>query len=96
MYHLSQKRQNKQKIIDYPLVFLHTEILSIIIVNKMTGIMAVEASGGNDEIGYIEGQETIAIETARIALGQHKGLADIALSIDMTEIGASEETVVAA
>ena len=48
----------------------------------------------NDEIGDVEGQEAVAIETARVSLGQHKGLSNMALCIDMTEIGSREESVV--
>ena len=57
--------------------------------------MAIEMSGGDDEIWHIERKEAIAIETAWISLWQHKGLADIALGVDMTEIGPREETIVA-
>ena len=56
--------------------------------------MAIEAGWTDDEIGHIEGKETFAIETTRVTLRQHKGLADHALGIDMTEIGPCEETVV--
>ena len=57
--------------------------------------MTIKMSGRDDEIGHIERQETIPIETTGIALGQHKGLADNALSINVTEIGSREEPVVA-
>ena len=57
--------------------------------------MTIEASRTNDEIGHIEGKETFSIETARISLRQHEGLADHPLAIDVTEIGSREKTVVA-
>ena len=64
--------------------------------NVVVGVLrTIEAGGGDDELGHIEGQETVAIETAWIALRQHEGLADPALGIDVTEIGSREETVVA-
>ena len=57
--------------------------------------MTVETSGGGDEVGDIEGEETLTIETTRIALGQHKGFADLPLGIDVAEIGTGEEAIVA-
>ena len=73
---------------------MHTEVLARFIVDDTAGFMTIEASGANDEIGHIEGIETVAIETTRIALRQHKGLADNALGIDMAKIGAREKAVV--
>ena len=58
--------------------------------------MTIKASRAYDEIGDVERKETFAIETARISLRQHKGLADNALGINMTEIGSRKEAVVAA
>ena len=64
-------------------------------VDGTGGLMTVETGGGGDEIGDIEGEETLTIETTGIALRQHEGLADITLGIDVTEIGTGEESVVA-
>ena len=64
-------------------------------VDGAGGLMTVETGGGGDEIGDIEGEETLTIETTGIALRQHEGLADITLGIDVTEIGTGEESVVA-
>ena len=58
-------------------------------------MMTIEVGWSNDEIGHIKGEETFAIETARIALGQHEGLADSSLFIDMTEIRTRIKTIVA-
>ncbi len=57
--------------------------------------MAVELRGSSDEIGHVVGKETLAIETAWILLGEHEGLGDGTLGIDVAEIGPREETVVA-
>ena len=57
--------------------------------------MAIEASGAGDEVRHVKRQETVAIETARIALRQHKGLGGNAVSINVTEIGAGIKAVVA-
>ena len=56
--------------------------------------MTIEASWTNDEIGYIEGKETVAIKAAWIALRQHKGLADVPFGINMTEIRSCKETII--
>ena len=64
-------------------------------VDGTGGLMTVETGGSGDEIGDIEGEETLTIETTGIALRQHEGLADITLGIDVTEIGARIESVVA-
>ena len=76
-------------------IFAHTKVFARFIINESTGLMTIKVSRTNDEIGHIEGEETLAIETARIALRQHEGLADNAVSIDVTEIGPREETIVA-
>ena len=49
----------------------------------------------DDELGDVEGEETVTIEAARIALRQHEGLGGDAVGIDVTEIGTRIETVVA-
>lgn len=74
---------------------LNPKVLSVVIIDETTGFMTVKAGWSYDEIRHIKGKETVAIETARIALRQHKGLADMPLGIDMTEIGSCEETVIA-
>ena len=76
-------------------IFAHAERLARIIVNKSAGLLTIETRGGDDEIGYVEGQETVAIKTTGIALGQHKSLADNALGINVTEIGTRKEPIVA-
>ena len=58
-------------------------------------MMTIEMGGSNDKIGHIKGEETFAIETARITLGQHKGLTDSSLFIDMTEIRTRIKTIIA-
>ena len=73
----------------------HTKVLAIFIVDDTTGLVAIEASRPCNEIGHIEGKETLAIETLRILLRQHKGFADIAFCINVTEIGSRIETIVA-
>ena len=65
-------------------------------VDDAGGLAAVEAGGGDDELGDVEGEETVAVELAGMALGEHEGLADAAVSVDVTEIGTGEESVVAA
>ena len=57
--------------------------------------MTIEVRRCNDEVGNIIGKEASAIEAARIALWQHKGLADIPFGIDVTEVGTGVEPVVA-
>lgn len=56
--------------------------------------MTIEASGSNDEIGHVEREEPLAIETAWIALRQHKGLAHDTFRINMTEVRTRKETVI--
>lgn len=73
----------------------NAKVLAVIIIDETTGFVTIEVRRTDDEIGYIEGHETVAIEAARMALGQHEGLADNALGIDVTEIGPCEEAVVA-
>ena len=72
-----------------------TEVLARLIVDDMAGLMAIEPCWSNDEIGYVEGEESVAIESARISLRQHKCLGNNAACVDMTEIGPCEQTVVA-
>ncbi len=72
----------------------HTHVLSVVIIDETTGFMTVKLGWPNDEIWRVKGEETVAIETAWIALRQHEGLGDTALDIDMTEIGSCEEAVV--
>ena len=88
---------NESKSNSYWLLFCfaHAKRLAGIVVDESAGLGTIETSGCDDEIGHIEGEETVAIETAWIALGQHKGLADAALRIDVTEIRSREETIVA-
>ena len=43
-------------------------------------MMTIETSRSNDEVGNIEGKETIPIKTARISLRQHEGLGDNAVN----------------
>ena len=74
----------------------HTKVLASVVVDKPTGLLAIEAGGRNDEVGHVEREETVAIETARIALRQHECFGDTPFGIDMTEIRTREETVVAA
>ena len=76
--------------------FSHTKVLAIGIVDDATGFLTIKMSGADDELGHVERKETVAIETARVSLGQHECLADSALGIDVTEIGSCEESVVAA
>ena len=73
----------------------NTEVLTIFIIDGAAGFVTIEVRRGNDEVGDIIGKETLAIEAARIALWQHKGLANIPFCIDMTEIGTCIEPVVA-
>ena len=56
--------------------------------------MTIKASRANNEFGHIEGEETVAIETARIPLRKHKSLSNSTLRIDMAEIGPCKESVV--
>ena len=72
----------------------HTKVRARITIDDATGLRTVEVRRTNDEIGDVEGQEAVAVETARVSLGQHKGLSNMALCIDMTEIGSREETIV--
>ena len=58
--------------------------------------MSIEMGGTSNEIRHIEGEEPVAVETTRISLRQHKGLGDLAIGIDVTEIGTREEPVVTA
>ena len=58
--------------------------------------MTIKVCRGNDKVGRVEGQETLAIETAWIALWQHEGFADTSLDINVTEIGTRIETVIPA
>ena len=74
----------------------YAKVLAVFIIDEPTGLMAIEVSGGNDEIGNIEGEEPFAIEPARISLRQHERLAHHTLGIDMAEIRPSKETVVTA
>ena len=74
---------------------MHAKVLTRVIVDETTGLMTIEVSGANDEIRHIEREKTLAIETARITLRQHKGLGDVPLGIDVTEVGPCKETVVA-
>jgi len=73
----------------------HTEVLARFIVYDTAGLMTIEVSGGDDKFGYIKGKEAVAIEAAWIALRKHEGLGDNAIGINVTEIGACEETIVA-
>ena len=75
-------------------LFAHAEVLAVFIVDDLACLMSIEMGGTSNEIRHIEGEEPVAIETTRIPLRQHKGLGDLAIGIDMTEIGASEEPVV--
>ena len=56
--------------------------------------MTIETGRTNDEVRHIEGKETVAIETTRITLRQHKRLGDVPLGIDVTEIGPREKTII--
>ena len=58
-------------------------------------MMAIKVRGRYDEVGPIEGEETVAIEAAWIALRQHKGLADNTFGIDVTDIGSRKKTIIA-
>ena len=66
----------------------------ILISFTCASLITVKASWTNDEIGHIEGKETVAIETARVTLRQHKSFGNIAISIYVTKIGPCEETIV--
>ena len=77
------------------IVLTHAKVLAGIIVDDTAGPTAVEMCGGNDELGYVERKETLPVKTPRIPLWQHKGLADVPLSIDVTEIGPCEKSVIA-
>ena len=74
--------------------FTHAEVLARVIVDEADGLMSIEAGGGNDELGHVEGEETVAIETARVALWQHESLRDNTVGVDVTEIRTGEEAVV--
>ena len=74
----------------------HTEFFTIFFVDYPTCLMGIELDRGNGEIGHVKRKETVALETARILLWQHKRLAYYAIGIDMAEIRACIETVVAA
>ena len=76
-------------------LFAHAKVLAGFIVDDTAGLITVELGWANDKIGHIEGKETFAVETARVALRQHKGFADIPLGIDVTEIGPCEQPIVA-
>ena len=56
--------------------------------------MTVETGRTNDEVRHIEGKETVAIETTRVSLRQHKSFGNITFSIYVTKIGSCEEAVV--
>ena len=83
-----------KQIYSKSVVLAHAEVLAVLVVDETTGLLAIEARWGYDEVGNIEGKETVAVETARILLRQHECLACNALSIYMTEIRPREETVV--
>ena len=72
----------------------HAKVCTLGIVDDATGMITIEARRTDNEIGHIERQETVTIETTRIALWQHEGLGDDALGIHMTEIRSREETIV--
>ena len=74
--------------------FAHAKGLPIFIIDDTTGLIAIEVCWANDEIGHIEGKETVVIETAWILLRQHKGFADTSICINVTEIRSREEAVV--
>ena len=73
----------------------HAKVLARLSIDGLAGLMTIEASGTSDEIGHIEREETLTIETAWILLRQHKGLGNPALGIDMAEIRPCEKAVVA-
>lgn len=54
--------------------FAHAKALTRLVANDTAGLIAIEASRASYEIWHIEGKKALAIETARISLGQHKGL----------------------
>ena len=81
---------------DYIWLWSYTHVLAGVAVDDVAGLAAVEVRRGDDELGDVEGKETVAIETARMALWQHKGFGDRPLGIDVTEIGTREEAVVTA
>ena len=76
--------------------FAHAKALTRLVANDTAGLIAIEASRASYEIWHIEGKKALAIETARISLGQHKGLTDISFCIDVTEVGSCVETVITA
>ena len=57
--------------------------------------MTIETSWANDEVRHIKRKETVAIETARVSLRQHKSFGNIAISIYVTKIRPCEEAIVA-
>ena len=73
---------------------MYPKVLACIVVDDATGMMTIEASRSDDEVGNIERKETIPIETARISLRQHEGLGDNSVGIDVTEIRPRIETVI--
>ena len=73
---------------------MNVKILAILIIDNPTCSITVEVGGPDDKFGHIEREETLAIETARIALRQHKGLANAPVCINMTEIRTRIETVI--
>jgi len=76
--------------------FAHAKALTRLVANDTAGLIAIEASRASYKIRHIEGKKALAIETARISLGQHKRLADNSFCIDMTEVGSRVETVIPA
>lgn len=73
----------------------YAKVLAVVVIDNSTCLTTIKMSWGNDELRHIERKETVTIKTARIALGQHEGLADRSIGIDMAEIGTRKKAVVA-
>ena len=73
----------------------HTEVGSRLVVDDAARFATVKMCWPYDEIGNVVRKEALKIETARIALGKHEGLANSPVVINVAEIGAREEAIVA-
>ncbi len=76
-------------------IFTYAKVRSGFSVDGATGLTTIEMGRTCDEIRHVIGIETVTIELAWMALGQHKGLADMSLCINVTEIRSRVKTVVA-
>ena len=72
----------------------HSEVLPVLIVDDPASLSSVEAGRAGDELGHVEREEAVAVETARVPLRQHEGFSDVPFGVDVAEIGPREESVV--